>query len=199
MEARMTTKTVRNIEKTSETAQKIARTAQDTGHVVTDYVVKSQELNTRLTQRVFEAWTDVLRRQTELTQDMAQELFEKAEDQTSSFQSLFGQWTSGFARFPHGGVVFDPFGWQRQVLRLAETTTRNVQTATVKAVEVAGTAAANGGFPIAGYDEMNVNEVSQRLDDLTVEELKKVLEYEKHNKNRDTVIDQLDRKIKTSS
>jgi hypothetical protein len=51
-------------------------------------------------------------------------------------------------------------------------------------------------FPIEGYDEMNVGEISGRLDGLSEEELKRVRDYERRNKNRDTLIEQLDRKIK---
>ena len=41
-----------------------------------------------------------------------------------------------------------------------------------------------GGFPIAGYNELNVNEGADKLDGLTEEHLKTVREYEKRNKNR---------------
>ena len=54
-------------------------------------------------------------------------------------------------------------------------------------------------FPIEGYDEMNVGEISGRLDGLSEEELEKVRDYEKRNKSRDTLIEQLDRKIKAHS
>ena len=57
----------------------------------------------------------------------------------------------------------------------------------------------NGGFPIAGYDEMNVAEVSERLNSLTAEELKKVRDYERRNNNRETLVENIDRKIKAFS
>ena len=37
-------------------------------------------------------------------------------------------------------------------------------------------------FPIAGYDDMNVDEISRRLGDLSVEELQLVRDYEERNK-----------------
>jgi hypothetical protein len=54
-------------------------------------------------------------------------------------------------------------------------------------------------FPIEGYDELNVEEVSARLDALSSEELREVRDYEERNKNRETVLEQLDRKIRGSS
>jgi hypothetical protein len=55
------------------------------------------------------------------------------------------------------------------------------------------------GLPIADYDEKNVGQVTRELDDLSVEDLRKVRAYEKGHKNRDTVIEQIDRKIKAAS
>ena len=181
-------RTLTTFEKTGETAQAVARTAQGSAYVVSDYVTKSQELNTRFARRVVENWTDVMRRQTELTQDMAQELYERVEDQADAFQSLYSQWVSAFMSFRTAGMTYDPFSLQRRGLRVAETATENVVDA-----------AKSDGFPIPGYDELNVNEVSARLDSLSVDELKKVREHEKRDKNRETVIEQIDRKMRAAS
>src|SRR5215217_15500 len=54
-------------------------------------------------------------------------------------------------------------------------------------------------FPIEGYDELNVEEVSARLDALSSEELREVRDYEERNKNRETVLEQLDRRIRAGS
>jgi hypothetical protein len=52
-------------------------------------------------------------------------------------------------------------------------------------------------FPIEGYDEMNVEEVSERLDGLSVDELKRVTKYEKANKGRGSLRKEMKQKIKT--
>jgi hypothetical protein len=54
-------------------------------------------------------------------------------------------------------------------------------------------------FPIEGYDELNVEEVSARLDALSSEELREVRDYEERNKNRETILEQLDRTIRSNS
>jgi signal transduction histidine kinase len=54
-------------------------------------------------------------------------------------------------------------------------------------------------FPIAGYDELTVDEVSGRLGSLSAEDLRVVRDYEERNKNRDTILEQLDRRIRTGS
>jgi gas vesicle protein len=54
-------------------------------------------------------------------------------------------------------------------------------------------------FPIEGYDELTVEEASGRLSELSAEELRMVRDYEERNKNRDTILEQLDRRIRAGS
>src|SRR5215216_444854 len=54
-------------------------------------------------------------------------------------------------------------------------------------------------FPIEGYDELTVEEVSARLDGLSTEELREVRDYEERTKNRETLLEQLDRRIRGGS
>ncbi|MGH3087043.1 MAG: hypothetical protein ACRDSJ_06955 [Rubrobacteraceae bacterium] len=48
-------------------------------------------------------------------------------------------------------------------------------------------------------DQMNVGDITKKLDDLSTDELEKVREHEKRHKNRETLVEQIDRKIKASS
>jgi hypothetical protein len=54
---------------------------------------------------------------------------------------------------------------------------------------------ATGQPPIAGYDEMNVEEITGQLDGLSEAELRRVRNYEQDNKNRGTLIVQIDRRL----
>jgi hypothetical protein len=54
-------------------------------------------------------------------------------------------------------------------------------------------------FPIEGYDELTVEEVSGRLDALSTEELREVRDYEERTKKRDIILEQLDRRIRGGS
>jgi polyhydroxyalkanoate synthase subunit PhaC len=55
------------------------------------------------------------------------------------------------------------------------------------------------GVQIEGYDELNVGEVVERLDNLSAEELQRVRAYEQRNKNRSTLLKQIDRRINAAS
>jgi len=54
-------------------------------------------------------------------------------------------------------------------------------------------------FPIEDYDELTVEEVSVRLGSLSTEDLREVRDYEERNKNRETVLEELDRRIRGGS
>ena len=91
----------------------------------------------------------------------------------------------------------------RQGLRVAEEATEQTEEVlrqTERATKEAELkAAVLGALKTANYDELSVAEISKRLDGLSAEQLRKVREYEKKNKNRETLIEQIDRKIKANS
>jgi hypothetical protein len=76
-------------------------------------------------------------------------------------------------------LLYAPLAYYKQGLHLVETE--------------------GAGFPIAGYDELNVKEIGDRLDGMTAAEIRTVRKYEQRNKNRETVIEQFDRKLKAAS
>jgi hypothetical protein len=97
-----------------------------------------------------------------------------------------------------------------QTQKATETATKSAQRSsepdaeeTQKSTEIAAKDAQKNTetatFPIEGYDEMNVGEVSERLDGLSVDELKRVRKYEKANKNRGTLRKEMKQRIKSTS
>jgi hypothetical protein len=88
---------------------------------------------------------------------------------------------------------------------LSETTTGLLGTATGAAGATLGAtagamrpAAGTPTLPIAGYDEMNVEEISERLNDLSAEQIRLLRDYEERNKKRNTLLEQMDRKIRAT-
>ena len=96
------THTTRTFDKMGETTQTVVRTSQESARIFTDYAVKAQELNTQFARRAVETWIDGLRKQTELSQDVAQELFGRAEEQADAYRRFFGQW----GHIPMGSFPF---------------------------------------------------------------------------------------------
>jgi hypothetical protein len=183
------THTTRAFDKMGETTQTVVRTSQESARIFTDYTVKAQELNTQFARRAVETWIEGLRKQTELSQDVAQELFGRAEEQADAYRRFFGQWgNSPMGSFPFPGMANSVmFPFQRQGMRLVDTATRGAE-------ETLATAT----FPIAGYDEKNVDEISARLDSLSAEQIRHLRDYEKANKNRQSLIERFDSKLRVS-
>ena len=55
------------------------------------------------------------------------------------------------------------------------------------------------GVPIKNYDDLNVSEIVEQLDNLSSEELQAARAYEQQNKDRETLLEQIDRRIKAVS
>jgi hypothetical protein len=90
----------------------------------------------------------------------------------------------------------------RQGLRVAEEATERTEDVLRQTEKVTREAELQttvlGALGTANYDELTVDEVSKRIEGLPTEQLKKVREYEKNNKNRETLIEQIDRKIRAN-
>jgi hypothetical protein len=76
---------------------------------------------------------------------------------------------------------------------------KDAQKSTERAAKDAQKNTETAAFPIDGYDEMNVGEVSERLNGLSEAELKRVGEYEKDNKDRGTLRKEMEQKTETTS
>src|SRR5215217_4956383 len=161
------------MEKVNKATEQLAKTTGDSYKTVIDHAVALQERNVKFLQGVFEGTVREIRSQAESNQEVVGELVERVERQRDAFQTLLEEPVDAYI-----DLAYVPFAYYRQGLRLVEN-------------EVIG-----GGFPIAGYDELNVEEIKNRLDGLTAAEIR---EYEKRNKNRETLIEQFDRKLKAAS
>ena len=91
----------------------------------------------------------------------------------------------------------------RQGLRVAEEAaerTEDVLRRTEKATHEAELrAAVFGALGTTDYDALSVEEVARRIEGLPAEQLRKVREFEKDHKNRETLVAQIDRKIRANS
>src|SRR5829696_3116733 len=167
---------VANMEKANKAAERLAETTRDSYKTVLDHTVALQERNVHFAQGLVDTSIKELRTQAESNRELTQELVDRAEGQRDAFQTLFEESVDAYM-----DLAYAPFSYFRQGLRLVETRVNG------------------GGFPIANYDELNVGEIAERIDDLTAAEIREVREYEKRNKNRETLIEQLDGKLKAVS
>jgi hypothetical protein len=91
----------------------------------------------------------------------------------------------------------------QQGLRVAEEATEQTEEVLRRTEEATRQAelraAVLGALKTADYDGLTVAEISERLEGLPAEQLKKVREFEKQNKDRETLVGQIDRKIRANN
>jgi hypothetical protein len=91
----------------------------------------------------------------------------------------------------------------RQGLRVAEEATERTEDVMRQTEKVTREAelrtAVLAALKTTDYEGLTVEEVSKRIDGLPTEQLKKVREYEKKHKNRETLLEQIDRKIRVNN
>jgi hypothetical protein len=164
------------LKRTNRTVERLAKTSADSYKRAFDHVVGQQQRNVKFAQGVLDDAARELCHQADGTRSVVGELVERAEMQRDAYRTLAGEWVEAYTN-----LLYAPFAYYRHGLHLVEN---RVENATVA---------------IAGYDEMNVKEIGERLEGLTAAEIRTVREYEKRNKNRETLIEQFDRKLRAAS
>jgi hypothetical protein len=158
----------------NRTAERLAKTSADSYQMVIDHMVARQERNVRFAQEMFGGTVREIRHQAESNRALTRELVERAEMQRDAFRTLVGESVDAYT-----DLLYAPLAYYKQGLRLVESE--------------------GAGFPITSYDELNVKEIGDLLDGMSAAEIRTVREYEKRNKNRETLIEQFDRKLKAAS
>jgi hypothetical protein len=91
----------------------------------------------------------------------------------------------------------------RQGLRVAEEATEHTEKVLRRTEEATRQAeleaAVFGALKTTNYEDLTVEDIVKQLDGLTIQQLEQVREYEKQNKDRETLIEQIDRKIRTKN
>ena len=91
----------------------------------------------------------------------------------------------------------------RQGLRVAEEATEQTDKALRQTEKVTREAelrtAVLAALKTTDYEGLTVEEISKRIEGLPTEQLRKVREFEKDHKNRESLIEQIDRKIRTNN
>jgi hypothetical protein len=201
----------------NEAARRFAETLSDSYRLVYEQASESGRRQQERAQQFSELVATNLREQTEASRTGAERLSEQAERQREAGQELARESVEAYAEFLDDAFSRYRSGTQRAAQSVQEgamatgrTATGLLGAATGAAADATGRAVdamASGAeqaaetvaFPIEGYDQMNVDEISGRLNGLSVEELQLVRDYEERNKGRETLLGQMDRKIRATS
>src|SRR5215204_3015471 len=145
-----------------------------------EQIQKQQQYSQQMTQELMNTYSQLLNtpgsylsgqaeQQQQTLQQTAQQWMEQAQQQQQSFQQMTQEVMSTYSQLWN-----IPISYAKEGIKDAQ-------------------------FPIEGYDDLTVEEVSARLDALSAEDLREVRDYEERNKNRETLLEQLDRRIRGGS
>jgi hypothetical protein len=163
----------------------------DTMRSLAEQIQRQQQYSQQMTQELMNTYMQLLNtpgsylsgqaeQQQQNLQQTAQQWMEQAQTQQQTFQQQAQEQQQSFQQMTqevmssYAELFNIPVSYAKEGLRDAQ-------------------------FPIEGYDELTVEEVSGRLGSLSAEELREVRDYEERNKNRETILEQLDRKIRGGS
>jgi arsenate reductase-like glutaredoxin family protein len=156
-----------------------------------EQIQKQQQNSQQMIQEMMNTYMQLLKtpgsylsgqadQQQQTLQQTAQQWMEQADQQQQTFQQQAQQQQQSFQQMTqeimgsYAQLFNIPLSYAQEGLRSAQ-------------------------FPIEAYDELTVEEISGRIGGLSVEDLRVVRDYEERNKKRETVLEQLDRKIRASS
>jgi ATP-dependent Clp protease ATP-binding subunit ClpA len=187
--------TDRNVSGGAERAAEEARGSQAEWlgmlQTLAEQIQKQQQNSQQMVQEMMNTYMQLLNtpgsylssqaeQQQQTLQQTAQQWMEQAQQQRQTFQQQAQEQQQSFQQMTqevlgsYSQLFNIPLSYAKEGLRSAQ-------------------------FPIEGYDELTVEEVSARLGALSAEDLRKVRDYEERNKNRDTILEQLDRRIRGGS
>jgi hypothetical protein len=163
----------------------------DMMHNLAEQIQKQQQTSQQMTQELMNTYMQLLNtpgsyvsgqaeQQQQTLQQTSQQWMEQAHQQQQTFQQQAQQQQQSFQQMTqevlssYSQLFNIPLSYAKQGLRSAR-------------------------FPIEGYDELTVDELSARLDGLSSEDLREVRDYEERAKNRETLLEQLDRRIRSGA
>src|ERR671912_1891424 len=156
-----------------------------------EQIQKQQQTSQQMTQELMNTYMQLLNtpgsylsgqaeQQQQTIQQTAQQWMEQAQQQQQTFQQQAQEQQQSFQQMAQEVVSTYSELWNIPVSYAKE-------------------GLSDARFPIEGYDELTVEEVNERLGALSAEDLREVRDYEERNKNRETILEQLDRRIRSGS
>jgi hypothetical protein len=189
-------------------------------------LLQRQQRNAEFVQGWMGDAVDVMREQTEHNAHTAETFARGIGRQQESMRALSRGWVGAYREFfsPFSYVQEGMRTFQRatqqgleatqqglqaseqvtqQGLRVAEEATEQTEEVLRRTEEATRQAelkaAVFGALKTTNYEDLTVEDIVKQVDGLAIQQLEQVREYEKQNKDRETLIEQIDRKIRTKN
>ena len=184
-------------QRVNQAAERFAEALRESYQTVVSRGESAQQLNAEMTQRFFNTVINYLQRHAEANVQVGEELAGQAQRGQEAFRQLTQESVQAYMDFINSLFSYAQTSSleaaQRGTIEAQETPTPTTTEATPERQEE------GAEVPLEGYDSLNIEQITQRLDDLSTQEIGQLRAYEAENKSRSTLLRRLDERIKADA
>lgn len=169
-------------ERTNRERERIFEATRQSYRTAMENAFALQERTLEVARSLLESSAEASRAQTERNRALLEDLAEQSRRQREILENLLQETTNAYVN-----VLWAPFSYYQEVLEAMTPTRRG------------SPRSQESSLPIKDYNSLNVREVSERLDELGVEEIERLRSYEAANKNRITLLRRFDARIEAGA
>jgi metal-dependent amidase/aminoacylase/carboxypeptidase family protein len=157
--------------------------------------VSAQEGSTQVTEVFFNQTINNLHAQAEQNRQAAEQLADQQQRQAEATQTLTRESVGAYMEF-----MDSMFSYWQGGIQTAERTVEPAPSSPPKIAESTATSQpSDAELPLDNYDLLRANEVADRIEPLSLEEIKRLRDYEAKNQNRRSVLKRMDERINAAS
>lgn len=178
-------------QKVNEAAEQFTDALVQSYKTVAERGVSAQEQGTQLTQVFFDQTINTLRAQAEQNRQATEQLADQQQRRQEAGQQIAQESIGAYMAFMDSMFSY----WQGGIQTAERSTEESARTVGARPEQSSTRSSTGDDLPISDYDSLNVEEVTSKLEGLSVEERQRVRDYEAQNKNRSTMLKEIDERI----
>ena len=158
--------------------------------------VSAQEGGAQVTEVFFNQTINNLRAQAEENRQATQQLADQQQRQAEAAQTLTRESVGAYMEFMDSMFSY----WQGGIQTAERAAEPAPSSSPPKTAESTATSQpSDAELPLDNYDLLRANEVADRIEPLSLEEIKRLRDYEAKNQNRRSVLKRMDERINAAS
>jgi hypothetical protein len=183
-------------QKVNEAAEQFTDALVESFKAVADRGASAQDRGAQLTKIFFNQTINNLRTQTEENRRAIQKLADQQQRQADAAQNLTRESVDIYMNFMDSMFSY----WQgasQTAQGAAEPAPITSTPSTAESTQ--RSQSSDEELPLENYDKLNGNEVIDRIEKLDAQDIERLREYEARNKNRQSVLERMDARIRAAS
>ena len=184
-------------QRVNQAAEEFANALKESYQTMASRGQSVYDMNAQLTEQFFNRVLNNLQTQAEANRQAGEELASQAQRGQEASRQLTQESVQAYMDFVNSMFSFSQAAPQA-AQRGTEKVERGTQATSPEAPASSSQAEADN-LPLEDYDSLNVQRISQRLEELSDEEIRRLRDYESQNKNRRTLMEQLNQRIEAGS